>query len=348
LKKKTIFSALKIILFLSIGVFFIWFFLKDLTPSQKDEIIESFKTANYWWLVLSLVFGLLSHVLRTLRWQMLIEPIGYKTKFWNTFFAVMIGYFANLALPRLGEVTRCGILTKYDKVPFNKSFGTVVTERILDLIMFFILFFVNLYIQYDLLYKYVQENFFSKFSEKFSSLGNGSFIFILTAIAVFIIVMFFVFRKKLAKSKLFNKVKNILLGFWQGLKSLTQIKKPFLFIFYTLAIWFCYLMMVYVCFFSISATGHLGIEPAFSALLFGTIGIMVVQGGIGIYPFIIAGALTLYNVSETSGYALGWIAWSSQEFAIILSGIVSLILLPIINNNSNGKNRFSEEKNIQQ
>lgn len=329
-------------------MFFIWFFLKDLTPSQKDEIIDSFKTANYWWLVLSLVFGLLSHVLRTLRWQMLIEPIGYKTKFWNTFFAVMIGYFANLALPRLGEVTRCGILAKYDNVPFNKSFGTVVTERTLDLVVFFILFFVNLYLQYNLLYNYVQVNFFSKFSDKFSSLGSGNLIFILLGLSFFIIVFFLIFRKKLAKSKIFNKIKMILLGFWQGIKSLIQIKKPLLFIFYTLAIWFCYLMMVYVCFFSIPSTGNLSLEAALTALLFGTIGIMVVQGGIGIYPFIIAGALTLYNVTETVGYALGWIAWSSQELAIIISGIISLILLPIINNNNNGKIRIFEEKNIQQ
>lgn len=318
-------------------MFFIWFFLKDLTPGQKDEILVSFKTANYWWLLLSLSFGLLSHVLRTLRWQMLLEPIGYKTSFWNTFFAVMIGYFANLALPRLGEVTRCGILTKYDKVPFNKSFGTVVTERILDLLVFFILFFVNLYIQYDLLYNYVNKNFFSKFSEKITNIGSNYSLFILIAFAGLLGILFFIFRKKLANSKSYIKIKTILLGFWQGLKSLTQIKRPFLFIFYTVAIWFCYLMMVYVCFFSISATSHLGVEPAFSSLLFGTIGIMVVQGGIGIYPFIVAGALTLYEVAETMGYALGWIAWSSQEFAIILAGIISLILLPIINNNKNGK-----------
>jgi hypothetical protein len=346
LKKKTIYSALKVILFLSIGVFFIWFFLKDLTPGQKDEILDSFKTANYWWLLLSLTFGLLSHIIRTLRWQMLMEPIGYKTSFWNTFLAVMIGYFANLALPRLGEVTRCGILTKYDNVPFNKSFGTVITERILDLLCFVVFFIINLYFQYTMLYSYVSDKFYTPMTQKFSFIGKGYVLYSMIVGAVFLFFIIFLLRKRLSKSKWFNKIKTVLLGFWQGLKSLTQVKRPFLFIFYTLAIWFCYLMMVYVCFFSISATSHLGIEPAFSVLVIGTIGIMLVQGGIGIYPVLVAETLFLYGIASTSAYALGWIVWSSQEFTIALAGIISLIILPVINSKTNGKNRIPEKKNI--
>jgi len=324
-------------MFLLIGLFFVWIFLKDLSSDAKKEIVNSFINANYWWLLLSLFFGLLSHVLRTLRWQMLMEPIGCKTTFKNTFLALMIGYFANLALPRLGEVTRCGILNKYDKVAFNKSFGTVITERVLDILTFLILFFINLYLQYNMLKDYVFNKFYLPLSEKFTFIGKGYLLYGFIVIALLIAVIIYLLRRKISTLKWFIKIKTLLMGFWDGLRSLLLIKKPLLFIVYTLAIWFSYLMMTYVCFFSIKETVGLGIEPAFSVLVLGTIGIMIVQGGIGIYPVIVAETLALYGVITTTGFALGWIAWGAQTFTIILAGIISLIVLPIINKNTNVK-----------
>ena len=184
---------------------------------------------------------------------------------------------------------------------------------------------------------YVAEKFYTPLSEKFTFIGKGYFFYSFIFIFLLLLIIILIFRKKLTKLKLYNKIKKVLMGFWDGLKSLTRIKRPFLFILYTVAIWLCYLMTVYFCFLSLASTSHLGIEPAFSVLVLGTIGIMLVQGGIGIYPVIVAETLALYGVVSTTAYALGWIVWSAQTFIIIIAGIISLIVLPVINNKVNGK-----------
>jgi len=329
--KKNIFTALKLILFLAIGFFFIWIFLKDLTPQQKKQILDSLSLANYWWLILSFFIGLLSHVFRTLRWEMLIHTIGYKPRFKNTFLSLMIGYFANLAIPRLGEVSRCTILAKYEKIPFEKSFGTVIGERAFDLLTFLLLFFVNLLIQYNKISGYVHTHVYEPMADKFAFIGKGYLLYGFIALTVLGIVFLWVFHKRLMKFKLYVKIINVLLGFWDGLKSLGKVKNPLKFLMYTVLIWTMYYLMSYVCFFSIVETSDPGLDAVLSVLVMGTIGIMVVQGGIGIYPVIIAETLTLYGITSIVGFALGWLIWGSQTFIIILAGIVSLILLPVLN-----------------
>ena len=330
--KRNLFSALKILFFLAIGIFFIWIFLRKLTPDQKHEIWISFINANYLWLVVSIILGVLSHVVRSLRWNILLEPMGYKPKLKNTFSAVMVGYLANTALPRLGEVTRCGVLNKYEKIPMSKSFGTVMVERSLDLVVFAGLFFINLMIFYDKLGLYFEEKVFNPMSEKFQ-FENGAILFLLIPGLIFLlaVVLLFIFRKRIQHLKLYLKIKELVLGFWHGLWAVTKIKKPFTFIFYTFMIWFLYYLMIYVCFFTMPQTSHLGLDTALSLLMFGSIGIIVVQGGIGIYPAIIAETLILYNIPTTYGYALGWLGWTAQTLMIVITGLVTLVLLPVIN-----------------
>ncbi len=332
--KKKIFTVLKLLFFLGIGVFFVWFFVKDLTAEEKNQIFESFALANYWWILLCIFFALLSNVVRTLRWQMLIETIGYKPGFTNTFLSLMIAYFANLALPRLGEISRCGILNKYEKIPFEKSFGTVVAERALDLITYVILFFLNLFIQYDAFSGYVNEKVYQPLAEKFQLIGKGYFLYGFIALCVLFILFLIIFHSKLTKYKLYNKVVSVVKGFWEGIKSLGKIKRPFLFIVYTVGIWVMYFLMTYVCFFSLVETSDTGMSAALSVLVMGTIGIMVVQGGIGIYPVIVAETLAIpaYGVNNLTGFTIGWLIWGAQTIAIIVAGIASLILLPILNN----------------
>ncbi len=329
--KKNLFTALKLLIFLAIGFFFIWLFLKDLSSVQKKQILDSFSKANYWWLLLSFFIGLLSHVFRTMRWEMLILTIGYKPRFKNTFLSLMIGYFANLALPRLGEVSRCTILAKYEKIPFEKSFGTVIVERAFDVLTFVILFFVNLLIQYPKISGYVHEKVYEPLSEKFAFIGKGYVLISFIVIVIFGVVFIFVFHKRLLKFKFYRKGVDILKGFWDGLKSLAKVKKPLKFLILTVLIWVMYYLMSYVCFFSIVDTSNPGLDAVLSVLVMGTIGIMVVQGGIGIYPVIVAETLTLYGVINIIGFALGWLIWGAQTFIIILAGIVSLILLPVLN-----------------
>jgi uncharacterized protein (TIRG00374 family) len=330
-------NVIRFTVFFGIGIFFIWIFLRNLTPDQKDEIINSMGTANYWWIGLAIPLGILSHFIRAIRWKMLIESMGYKPGNTNMFFAVMTGYLANLALPRLGEVSRCTVLTKYENVPFTKSFGTVITERAIDLIIFVVLFFINLALQANRLSGYINDRIYIPLQAKLHLSYNLSGSLLIAALFLMVLcgILFLVFRKKILASKLFRKIKEMVMGFAEGIKSLINVKRLWLFGFYSVAIYAMYLLMAYIVFFSMPESSNIGLGAGFAVLVFGSVGFMVVQGGIGIYPAIVAETLVLYGVASAKGYALGWLIWTSQNLTIALVGIVSFILLPILNNRKN-------------
>ncbi len=347
--KKTIFSILRFSFFLGIGIFFIWLFMRNLTSDQKQEIFESLRIANYYWILAAFVLGILSHLSRTLRWKILLEPMGYKPRTSNVFMAVMIGYLANLALPRLGEVSRCGILTRYEKIPFNKSFGTVITERAIDMLSFILLFFLMLITQSGKLHIYIEQKIYEPLQRKFNLAADPDFFLIVTLLA-FIgagITLFIVIRKKFRHTAIFQKFSALFTGFLEGIRSLSKIKRPFLFIAHTVIIWVLYLLMAYIVFFSLKETSGLGLDAGLAVLIFGSIGIMIVQGGIGIYPAIIAETLFIYSIPATTGYALGWLIWSSQTIMILLAGIFSLLLLPVLNKSTYDKAGNAAEEDTQ-
>lgn len=321
-------TIIKFIIFLGIGILIIWISLKDLTPLERQEIMHSFQTANYNWVILSVFLGIASHLMRSLRWMLFFEPMGYRPSLKNTFYAVMIGYFANTAFPRLGEVTRCGILARYEKIPFNKSFGTVITERVIDILIFICLFFLMIFTQIGTIDNYLDTNVYPRVYAKFQN-PSQYYIYLYALIGLILVAIFslFLFRKKLVHSSFFRKVKKISLGFWEGLKSLSLIRKPLLFIVYSLTIWVLYFLMLYVIFFCFPETSSLGVGACLSALVLGSVGIMITPGGIGLYPLIIQETLLLYGTSLTTGLALGWISWTAQTLMIILLGTLALIFL---------------------
>ena len=262
----------------------------------------------------------------------MLDPLGFKPKIHNTFMAVMIGYFANLALPRLGEVSRCSILTKYENIPFTKSFGTVVTERIFDFLIFILLFFIILILQFERIHNYVEVKVYKPMAEKFNMENLSIHFFLLVVLLIILIfVFYFLFRKKLAKWKLYIKIIEQILHFLIGLKSIFLLKKPFLFFLYSALIWLCYLLTTWFCFSCFNETETLSLSPAFTVLVFGSVGYIVVQGGIGLYPVIVVETLTLYGINSSTGYALGWLSWSAQTIMFIVIGIVSILILPLIN-----------------
>ncbi|MEI8046455.1 MAG: lysylphosphatidylglycerol synthase transmembrane domain-containing protein [Bacteroidota bacterium] len=323
---------------LGIGFFFIWLSLIKLTPDQKKDIIIAIRNANFWWVALAIPLGILSHFLRAIRWKMLIETMGYKPRNSNMFFAVMIGYFSNLALPRLGEVSRCTILTKYEDIPFDKSFGTVITERAFDMIVFIALFFFVIIYQADRLSDFFNKEIYGLIENKLHLNNLNSLLVIIVIVLIILFsILFLFFWNKIQTNKIFIKVKEIILGFVEGLKSLTKVKNLWLFGFYTFSIWSLYLAMAYIVFFSIPASSGLGIDAGLAVLVFGSIAIMIVQGGIGIYPEFVSKTLFLFQVVKTQGLALGWLIWTSQNLTIVVVGIISLILLPILNNRKNVK-----------
>ncbi len=326
--KSRVLTFLKFIIFLGLGIIIIWLSLKDLTGTERSNILESFRTANYYWVFLAIILGIFSHLLRTLRWIMFFKPMGYNPSVKNTFYAVMIGYFANMAFPRLGEVTRCGVLTRYENIPFNKSFGTVITERALDMIIFLSLFFLTIFTQIGTIHNYLEKNVYPKLQGKFHNPFNDLKMIVgMVVILATLVILFIIFRKKIAHSKFFIKIKGLVMGFWEGLKSLSQIRKPVLFVIYSLSIWILYFFMLYVCFFCFPQTSSVSMGAGLSALVLGSIGIMITPGGIGIYPAIIQETLILYGITNTTGLALGWIAWTAQTTMILVIGGLSLILL---------------------
>lgn len=335
--RSKILTSIKFVFFLGLGIFIIWLSLKDLTQGEKAEILRSFRSANYNWVILVIILGIGSHMLRSLRWLILLEPMGYRISLKNSFYAVMIGYFANMAFPRLGEFTRCGIVARYEKVPFTNALGTVITERALDMVIFFLLVLLTILTQIGKIHNYLQTNIYPKIHGKFSDfLTNKFFLLSVVAAGIILIVLFLILRKRIAHLKLYQKAVHAITGFWHGLKSLGQIRQPVLFIVYSIGIWCFYFLMLYLCFFCLPETSELSLGAGLSALVLGSIGIMITPGGIGLYPIIVQETLILYGITNTTGLALGWIAWTAQTVMIIGIGGIALLLLSF-NKHVNGK-----------
>jgi glycosyltransferase 2 family protein len=312
---------------MALGVLLIWLSVKDLTSNERTEIINSFKNANYFWILLAICCGVLSHILRSIRWRRLLSPMGYHPKIKNMFLATMIGYFANYAIPRLGEVSRCGVLNRTDKIPINKGLGTVVTERAFDLLIFIIIFIVTVFIEKDRIGSYLDTNIYPKLNDKFAFLSSGGLLYIIVGFGLVVFILYFVLRKRLRKNKFFQKLEEIGEGFLHGIRSLFKMKKPWLFLLETVGIWGLYFLMTYLCFFSMEDTSSLGIDAGLATLVIGSLGIMVTPGGIGLFPILVQETLKLYTVAKISGLAMGWIIWTSQTVMIIVLGAIALFVV---------------------
>lgn len=343
MSKKSFFQLVKILVFLSIGVLSIWWFLGKLTTDEKKEIWDAFGRANYWWLVLTMGIGFVAHFIRALRWNLIIEPLGYKPKVIDTFAAVAIGYLGNFIIPRFGEVARCVTLRKYSGASFSALFGTVIVERIFDMLAFLILFFLGLYFFIKQL-----TNFASGFLYEFLQSFTPEKILLIAALFlafIFVLVLLWAFRKRLTKVKLFEKVFSLLSKFKEGLLSMLKMKHWGMFVMYTVLMWFCYFLMTYLCFYALEETSQLPLDAGFAALVFGTVGIIVVQGGIGVYPFIVSETLVLYGISSTYGYASGWIIWLSQTIILLIIGMWAFAHLTFKKGFSFNEIRKHQEKN---
>ncbi|MGB0165668.1 MAG: lysylphosphatidylglycerol synthase transmembrane domain-containing protein [Luteibaculum sp.] len=329
--KSKLISAFKVAFFLSLGIGLIFLFTRQFGEEEKQEIINAITHADYSWIILSMVFGTLAHISRAMRWKQLLEPMGHNPSTRNTFFAVMVMYFANLAIPRLGEVSRCAILRRYEKVPMEKSFGTVVAERAIDLVVLGLIFLFTLAIQWDMVmdgFKAIQG--LGAKNEADAEKSNW-FLPTLAIVGLSVGGILFLFRKNARIQLIYSKVLSLIMGFVSGLKSAFKVKKPLTFLAHSIFIWLMYFVMVYICFFSIPQTSELPWLSGFTILIFGSLGIILVPGGIGIYPLIVAKVLFLYGVEEIYGYGFGWIVWIGQTALLLFWGILSLILLPVFN-----------------
>lgn len=328
--KKYLLTSFKIIIFLSLGVFLIWLALKGLTKEDIQHVKDSFAAANYLWVILALCMGVLAHLSRAIRWKMLLAPLNNHPKLSNTFYAVMIGYLGNLAIHRLGEVLRCSILNRYEKVPLNQAFGTVVTERVVDTLLLFILMGYTIWLQYERMHDYITQHIFSPLKLKFAGLiGNRLILLVLIVVILLCIVIVSLLRKKIAKNSIIQKASGILVGFWDGIRSVTKVKSPALFIFHSIFIWIMYFLSLYLCKNAFEETQSLTIADGLALLCFGSLGIIATPGGLGAYQWIVLQIMTLWGYSAAIGVAFGWIVWLAQTALILIFGVASFGLLAL-------------------
>lgn len=328
--RKKLLSFIQFALFFGLGIFLVWWSIHKLSDEQYAQFIDALKTANYY-LVIP-VFGILtlSHISRAIRWKILMASMGYNPKFSNTFAAVMVGYLANFAFPRLGEVLKCTILGKYEKVPPDKLVGTILVERAVDLLSFGIVIIISLLTQAKIVGTYTKE----KIDEYILAGDKTDIIIRFSIIGAVLLVLFFAMRyifRKYHHIKIVDRVKGIIKGVVEGLLSIRNLQNKWLFIFHSVLIWTCYLAGTYIGFKAIQATAALPFLSSFPVLSFGTIATIITPGGIGAYPELLKEAMQLYNIEASYGIANGWLQWSAQFVLILVVGCVSLVVLPYIN-----------------
>jgi glycosyltransferase 2 family protein len=339
--KKAVTGILKVSIPLALGIFLIWFIYKDLSLQDKEHILQSFKTAEYRWIFLSMILGVFSHISRAYRWNILLKPLGHTASLKNNFFAIMVGYLANMAFPRLGEISRAAVVTKYEKIPFEKGFGTIMAERVVDMIILFVLTLITIASQMELLGGFLKKELLMPLKEKFSADQTAKVIFV-GILLVFAIGTYYILKTKI--KILWKKLKSFLLGFAEGFKTILKIEKKGMFLFHSLFIWLLYFLMLWVCFYSLPETANVSLGGVLSCFIFGSFGIIAVQGGIGAYPAILTKTLALYGIATPFAFALGWIAWTGQTLMILLTGLLSIILLPLTNKKTEGNEQHSDYK----
>lgn len=323
-KKNRLGDIFKMVLFLGIGIFFIYWFLLKLEPEQKAAVWQSFLSADYAWVAVSVVICLLSHLIRALRWRLLFRPIGYAPNVNNTFGSVIVAYLANLAFPRAGEVVRCATLRTSEEIPIEKSLGTVVTERLVDTLAFALVVLIGMLVMFG----QAKDWLYNTLSEKYDNLPNMTVIIsVLAGMALLAFVLYKLLWKRLLNVPFFKKIDEMVRGMIDGLKSIFHLggRRTVLFIVYSIVIYLLYILGGLVIFQAFDETGWLGLRAAFVVYLFGTVGMTFSQGGIGVYPVLVQVALGIYGISMEVGTACGWLLWGSQQAAVLVVGAAYLI-----------------------
>ncbi len=316
-------SSIKVLIPITIGVFFIYLMLIATTLEDRRLIFSYIKNADFRYIMLSVLFGILSHLSRAYRWKFLLAPMGYKPRFINSTLAVLIAYIANLGIPRSGEILRATTLSSYEKIPFEKLFGTIIAERLVDLIFLFGFILLALSLQYDLILQVLKKKQIS------------SSTIILASVSTLLLFFGLRYFLKNNHSRPINKIKVFFKGLAEGVLSFKSMNNKGAFILHTVFIWIMYVAMFYVIKWTVPETENLGLSALLPAFVIGGLTISATNGGIGIYPFSVALMLSAFGVSNESGLAFGWIIWTSQTLMIVVFGSLSFFVLPLVNRKTN-------------
>ena len=320
----TVKKVLNYSLFFALAIILLYFAFRKVDVSI---IITGFKDANYIWVIFSIIVAIFANLFRALRWQLLIEPLGVKPSIKNVFGAVMIGYLANFAFPRLGEITKCGVLKKTDNASFESLIGTVLVERASDLVMLLFCVVLVFFIKIDFFGEFLLNKIFKPIFFKASGFSFMSIIIIASTL-LFIYLLLHLIRKNVFGHKVKARVKSMYFGIVDGLKSVSRMKKRGLFIFYSFLIWSLYLLMTWLLVFSTKATSDLSIVDSLFVMVVGSFGMIVpVQGGFGAFHIITATGLGLFGISREDGLVFATIAHESQTILLIVLGTISMAVL---------------------
>jgi len=322
--RKALSTILQYVIFLGLGVGIIYHMLHELTETQKNELLDAIKSVNFWYFIPIIVIAFMSHLFRAIRWKYLLETIELRPTTTNTIFAVLIGYITNLALPRAGEVAKCTVLAKYEKLPAHKMVGTIVAERAFDMLCLVVIAVFALVIQINYISTYVGDKVHN-FVHQMETKGKVIVIAFIVLLLVIGIIAW------LYKSNSDSKFAKILKELNNGILSIFHMQKKWQFLGYTFLIWLMYLLQVYVGFLALPATAHLSVSVALVVLVYGSVGLIITPGGIGTYTFLVAQILEVYNLADVQAQAFGWIAWSVQTFVTIVLGVFALLLIHTYN-----------------
>ncbi len=331
-KNNAVKTLLTIVISITVAVFFMWLAFRGLNFS---EIKGYFAKANYLWVAAAAAFGILAYWFRAVRWNLLFEPMGYKISNTNSFWSIAFGYLMNLTIPRSGEVARATALYGVEKVPVDKSFGTIILERVVDLIC--MLGFLGL----TLIFKFDAIAAFYKHATNQESDGESSvsWLWIIAAAGLIAAVAFFALRKKLEPVPLFGKVYKIADGLLEGIMSIFKLKQPLKFLFYSFAIWVCYYFAAYLVCFALPETADFSFADGFFIVVVGTLGMMIpASGGIGAFHFALKigiGALFLSmgkSFEEGSEVGLAY-AFISHTMQLVIMAVLGFMSIPILAKN---------------
>jgi uncharacterized protein (TIRG00374 family) len=323
--KKTLLSILKYLLILAIGITLLWLAFRGVS---LKETVDHMLQANFFWLFVSIAASLVAFVSRALRWNMLIEPLGYKPSISNTTAALMIGYLANLAVPRLGEVTRCGTLSRTEKVPFDSLLGTVIIERIVDVLSLLVLILLVAVVEFNRLGNLLMVNVYNPITNKLSGAIHSPLFIGIFMSMVALIVLYFILKKKKNSGTLSQKFLGILKSVFGGIDTIRKLKSPLGFLFHTVLIWSMYFLMSYTCFFALQETSVLDWRAGLFVLVAGGMGMSApVQGGLGTYHMLVSEGLMLYGIEKIPSLTFATLMHTSQTLVVIILGAFAFLYL---------------------
>ena len=309
-------SYIKILLPISIGIFCIFFSFRNISFT---DFTKYFYEINYLWVFVGIFLGALSHISRSYRWKYLIEPLGYKLGFINSVLAVFSAYLINYTIPRAGDIARATMISKYEKIPLDKTLGTIVAERAVDVICILIIIATGLIFE------------FNRISEKLISLIENTEISVVIMYVGVIILILFVSNRVLRKSKYYKSILNFFSGIVEGLTIIFKMEKRVPFILHSIFIWLMYILMFWATSMAFFELHEVAFYQFMISFTLAAISIMLSNGGIGIYPLAVEESLGWYGVQSTTGLAFGWVSWLSQTMMVIIFGGLSLFILPFIN-----------------